>query len=185
MTHMPDLTTLVLNADMQPLSWGPLSVWHWQDALVAVLQKRVYQIQTYDVEVRSVSQTYRVPSVVALKHYHKRRRISFTRYHVFLRDEYRCQYCGGVYEARDLTFDHVVPRSRGGLTTWTNVVTACSRDNLHKGDKSLKQAGMKLLREPFVPSPHQLDASAKRLRHKDQLHESWLDYLYWDSTLEA
>lgn len=184
MNHVPDLTTLVLNADMQPLSWGPLSLWHWQDALVAVLQERVSQVATYDHEVRSVTHTFKVPSVVALKKYHKRKRVSFTRYHVFVRDSFRCQYCGQAYEPKDLTFDHVIPRSKGGLTNWNNVVTACQRDNLLKGDKTLKAAGLHLLRQPYQPTPQQLDACARRLQRKDDLHATWLDYLYWDSALE-
>ncbi|WP_046867702.1 HNH endonuclease [Microvirga massiliensis] len=184
MNHIPNLTTLVLNADMQPLSWGPLSVWHWQDALVAVLQDRVSQVCTYEHEVHSVSESFKIPSVVALKKYYKRKRVSFTRYHVFLRDGYRCQYCGDMFDTKELTFDHVTPRSKGGLTNWTNVVTSCQRDNLLKGDKSLKQAGLRLLRQPFEPTPHQLDECARRLQHKDVLHESWLDYLYWDSALD-
>jgi 5-methylcytosine-specific restriction endonuclease McrA len=184
MTHVPNLTTLVLNADMQPLSWGPLSVWHWQDALVAVLQDRVFQVSTYDHVVHSVTRSFKIPSVVALKRYQKRKRVSFTRYHVFLRDGFRCQYCGERYETSELTFDHVVPRSKGGLTNWTNVVTSCQRDNLLKADQSLQQSGLRLRRQPYQPSPHQLDECAKRLQYKDVLHASWLDYLYWDSTLE-
>src|ERR1700720_2713999 len=85
-THVPNLQTLVLNADMQPLSWGPLSVWSWQDALVAVLQDRVNPVINYDVEVHSTRQSFAIPSVVALKRFHKRRKVAFTRYNVFLRD---------------------------------------------------------------------------------------------------
>ena len=78
MSHVANLQTLVLNADMQPLSWGPLSVWPWQDALVAVFQDRVSTVINYDVEVRSASRSFPVPSVVALKRYHKRRSVAFT-----------------------------------------------------------------------------------------------------------
>lgn len=179
-----NLQTLVLNADMQPLSWGPLSVWPWQDALVAVLQDRVSQISTYDVEVHSISQSFAVPSVVALKQYHKRKRVSFTRYHVFLRDRFRCQYCGGPFSAKELTFDHIVPRSRGGLTTWTNIVTSCSEHNLQKGDRSLKESGLSLIRKPFEPTPYELDDIAKRQTIMENLHKTWLDYLYWGASLE-
>ncbi len=108
----PELCTLVLNADMQPLSWGPLSVWAWQDALVAVLQGRVHQVSSYDMEVHSATRSFRIPSVISLKKYHKRNRISFTRYHVFLRDSFRCQYCDRREESTNLTFDHVVPVRR-------------------------------------------------------------------------
>ena len=184
MTHI-SLRTLVLNADMQPLSWGPLSVWAWQDALVAVLQERVITVCSYEHEVHSATKSFLVPSVVALKRYHKRKHVAFTRFHVFLRDGFRCQYCGEELDAKELTFDHVVPRSKGGITCWTNVVTSCQRDNLCKGSKSLKELGLRLRRPPFEPSPHQLDEFAKRHASKNDLHETWIDFLYWDSTLEA
>ena len=187
MTHVPhlgSLRTLVLNADMQPLSWGPLSVWPWQDAIVAVLQDRVSAICHYEVEVRSATQAFQVPSVVALKRYHRRKHVAFTRYHVFLRDGFRCQYCGNRLDTKELTFDHVVPRSKGGTTCWTNVVTCCQRDNLFKGNKSLKASGLRLLRAPYEPTPHQIDQCAKAHAAKDELHETWLDYLYWDTPLE-
>lgn len=179
-----NLRTLVLNADMQPLSWGPLSVWHWQDAIVAVMQERVTPVCHYEFEVHSASRAFLVPSVVALKHYHRRKHIAFTRYHVFLRDSFRCQYCGEAFDPKELTFDHVVPRCRGGTTCWTNVVTACQRDNLFKGSKSLKQSGLRLLRPPVEPTPYQIDGYAKRHASRDDLHETWMDFLYWDSTLE-
>ena len=150
------------------MSWGPLSVWSWQDALVAVLQDRVTPVINYEAEVRSASRSFPIPSVVALKQYHRRKRVAFTRYHVFLRDGFRCQYCAAELSAKELTFDHVVPRCRGGLTSWTNVVT-----------------GMHLLRRPFEPNPRQVDEAAKRHAPRDSLHKTWLDFLYWDARLEA
>jgi 5-methylcytosine-specific restriction endonuclease McrA len=185
MSHVRDLQTLVLNADMQPLSWGPLSVWSWQDALVAVLQDRVTPVVNYDSEVRSASRSFPIPSVVALKRFHKRRRVAFTRYHVFLRDGFACQYCGEEMPAKELTFDHIVPRCRGGVTSWSNVVTCCQRDNLFKGSRSLRQSGLHLRRMPCEPTPHQVDEAAKRHAPRDNLHKTWLDFLYWDADLEA
>ncbi len=185
MSHIPNLQTLVLNADMQPLSWGPLSVWSWQDALVAVLQERVNAVINYDVEVHSSRQSFAIQSVVSLKRYHKRRKVAFTRYHVFLRDRFCCQYCGEALPAKELTFDHVVPRSKGGITSWNNVVTCCQADNLFKGSRSLKQSGLRLRSVPVEPSPHQIDEAAKSHVMRDNLHRTWLDFLYWDADLEA
>jgi 5-methylcytosine-specific restriction endonuclease McrA len=185
MTHSPNLQTLVLNADMQPLSWGPLSVWSWQDALVAVLQDRVTRVINYDEEVHSATRSFPIPSVVALKRFHKRRKVAFTRYHVFLRDRFSCQYCGEQMPAKDLTFDHIVPRCKGGITSWTNVVTCCQKDNLFKGSRSLKQSGLRLRCPPMEPSPHQIDEAAKRHAPRDNLHQTWLDFLYWDADLDA
>jgi 5-methylcytosine-specific restriction endonuclease McrA len=184
-SHIPNLQTLVLNADMQPLSWGPLSVWSWQDALVAVLQERVNAVINYDVEVHSTRQSFPIPSVVALKRFHKRRKVAFTRYHVFLRDRFSCQYCGKTLPAKDLTFDHIIPRSRGGTTSWSNVVTSCQSDNLFKGSRSLKQSGLRLRSAPTEPTPHQIDEAAKWHVARENLHRTWLDFLYWDADLEA
>ena len=122
---------LVLNADFRPLSYYPLSLWSWQDTIKAVFLDRVNIVSEYDRVVRSPSFEFRLPSVVSLKTYVKPSRTpAFTRFNVFLRDRFTCQYCG---DHHDLTFDHVTPRSKGGQTTWENVVTACSPCNLLKG----------------------------------------------------
>ena len=150
--------TLVLNADMQPLSWMPLSTWSWQEAMTAVLQDRVIQLKTYEeLTVRSASQAFEVPAVVCLRQYHKRKNAAFTRYNLFLRDGFCCQYCGTKKAAKDLTFDHVLPRSRKGPATFENIVAACQSCNLRKANKTPREAGMKLLRKPRAPSPHELD----------------------------
>lgn len=178
--------TLVLNADMQPLSWAPLSLWIWQEAITAVMQDRVVMLRAYDdIFVRSPNAVYEVPSIVALKGYHKRKRVAFTRYNVFLRDDFRCQYCGEEFDAKDLTFDHVVPKSRGGVSSWSNIVSSCAEDNLRKANRTPEEAGMKLLREPREPSPYDIDRVARRIGPKGNLHKTWMDYLYWDSQLET
>src|SRR5437660_12465122 len=116
---------LVLNADFRPLSYFPLSLWSWQDAVKAVFLDRVNIIDHYDAIVRSLSFEMRLPSVIALKEYvHAARNPAFTRFNVFLRDRFTCQYCGKPHSSHELTFDHVLPRSRGGRTQWINVVAA-------------------------------------------------------------
>jgi len=118
--------TLVLNADMQPLSWMPLSTWSWQEAVSAVLQDRVIQLKTYeDLTIHSATRTFEVPAVVCLRQYHKRKTAAFTRYNLFLRDGFTCQYCGARKPVKDLTFDHVLPRSRKGPASFENIVAAC------------------------------------------------------------
>ncbi|MFN4287955.1 MAG: HNH endonuclease [Brevundimonas sp.] len=172
---------LVLNADYRPLSYYPLSIWSWEDAVKAVFQERVEVVSTYDKLVRSPSIAFRLPSVVALKAYIDQNRApAFTRFNVFLRDQFACQYCGA---GRDLTFDHVRPRSRGGRTTWENIVAACSPCNLKKGGRFPREAQMPLLREPYRPSAYELQEIGRRFP-PHFLHESWLDYLYWDIELE-
>ncbi|MFZ1815103.1 MAG: HNH endonuclease [Rhizobiaceae bacterium] len=172
---------LVLNADYRPLSYYPLSLWSWQDAIKAVFLDRVNIVAEYESAVRSPSFSMRLPSVVSLKTYIKpSRNPAFTRFNVFLRDKFECQYCG---DRHDLTFDHVVPRSKGGLTTWENVCAACSPCNLRKGNKLPAQAKMWPSQVPFVPSIEDLHRNGRRFP-PNFLHESWMDYLYWDSVLE-
>jgi 5-methylcytosine-specific restriction endonuclease McrA len=138
---------LVLNADFRPLSYYPLSLWSWQDAIKAVFLERVNIVANYDRAVRSPSFEMKIPSVVSLKTFVKpSTHPAFTRFNVFLRDRFACQYCGA---ADDLTFDHLIPRSRGGLTTWDNVVAACSPCNLRKGSKTMAEASMHPAQLPF------------------------------------
>ena len=126
---------LVLNADFRPLSYYPLSLWSWQESVKAVFLDRVNIVSEYDRFVRSPSFEMRLPSVVSLKTYVKPALYpAFTRFNVFLRDRFTCQYCGAK---EDLTFDHLIPRSRGGQTRWDNVVAACAPCNLSKGGQCL------------------------------------------------
>ncbi|WP_334176056.1 HNH endonuclease [Pseudoxanthobacter sp.] len=173
--------TLVLNADYRPLSYYPLSLWSWQDAIKAVFLDRVNIVSEYDVSVRSPTFDMRIPSVVSLKTYVKpARNPAFTRFNVFLRDRFECQYCGSK---TDLTFDHLIPRCRGGQTTWENVLAACSPCNLLKGSRSCEEIGLHPRHRPFRPTVQDLHNNG-RLFPPNYLHESWLDFLYWDAELE-
>ena len=173
---------LVLNADYRPLSYYPLSLWPWQEAVKASFLDRVDVIATYDHVVRSPSVEIRIPSVVVLRDYVKpSKRVAFTRFNLFLRDEFACQYCGSTGE---LTFDHVVPRSAGGRTSWENVVAACAPCNLRKGSRTLRQVGFHLRKPPRQPASAELHAQGRKFP-PNHLHESWTDFLYWDAELEA
>lgn len=173
---------LVLNADYRPLSYYPLSIWPWQEVIKAVFLERVDVLAHYDHVVRSPSLEIQLPSVICLRDFIDQDRApAFTRFNVFLRDGFACQYCG---DTRDLTFDHLVPRSKGGRTTWDNIITACGPCNLRKGGKLAREAGMHFRHRPFKPSMHQLQSMGRRFP-PHHLHESWLDFLYWDVELEA
>ena len=173
---------LVLNADFRPLSYYPLSIWCWQDAVKSVFLDRVSIVSNYKRKIRSPSFEMNLPSVIALKSFIKPlSNPSFTRFNVFLRDKFLCQYCGSDQE---LTFDHLLPRSKGGQTNWDNVVTACSSCNVKKGGRLLKNSDMKLNQDPFQPTTEDLHKNGKYFP-PNFLHKSWMDYLYWDVELEA
>jgi len=173
---------LVLNADYRPLSYLPLSLWPWQEAIKAAYLERVDIVAEYDAVVRSPSTTIKIPSVVVLKDYVKpQKRVAFTRFNLFLRDEFCCQYCGA---RGDLTFDHVVPRCQGGVTSWQNVVAACSPCNLRKGARSLARAGLHLRKPPRQPEAEKLRNLGRKFP-PNHLHETWVDFLYWDAELDA
>ncbi len=173
---------LILNADYQPLSYFPLSLWSWQDAVKAVFLERVNVVNEYDKTVRSADFEMFLPSVVALKDYVAQNRSpAFTRFNLFLRDGFQCVYCSSP---DDLTFDHVIPRRLGGKTTWKNIVAACSTCNLKKGGRLPKDAHMHPHIPPHAPTMHQLQAQGRRFP-PNYLHQSWLDYLYWDVELDA
>lgn len=176
---------LVLNADFRPLSYFPLSLWSWQDAVKAVFLDRVEILSEYEQVVHSPNFVMRLPSVIALRDYvEATRRPAFTRFNVFLRDKFCCQYCGHHFATQDLTFDHFIPRSRGGLTKWNNVVTACARCNLRKGDRLAREVKMMPIRPPRQPTSMELQEIGRRFP-PNYLHESWRDYLYWDEELEV
>jgi len=117
----------------------------------------------------------RVPRVVLLLRYDRipKRSVRFTRFNIYARDHQRCQYCGCRLSRSELNLDHVVPRSRGGASTWDNVVCSCQRCNRIKGGRTPEEAGMRLQRRPFRPrwSPFLVDES-RRKRYKE-----WLPYL--------
>ena len=185
MTPPDSCPALVLNADFRPLSYFPLSLWSWQHAVSAVYLNRVNIVAEYDRVVRSPSFEMALPSVISLKKYvSANRRPAFTRFNVFLRDRFSCQYCGDRLPTQELTFDHVIPRSRGGRTNWENVVTACSTCNLRKGNRMPGSSGMRPLERPVQPTTYQLQENGRAFP-PNFLHESWRDYLYWDSELEG
>ena len=172
---------LVLNADYRPLSYYPLSLWSWQDSIKSVFLDRVSIVSYYDRVIRSPSFSMKLPSVIALKSFIKpQSNPNFTRFNVFLRDKFSCQYCGS---GKELTFDHLLPRSKGGKTDWGNVVTACSDCNVKKGGRLLKNSGMILSQRPFQPTTEDLHRNGKNFP-PNFLHKSWMDYLYWDVELE-
>ncbi|MFM7328313.1 MAG: HNH endonuclease [Bacteroidota bacterium] len=138
---------LVLNQD-----FSPLMVCSIERAFVLVFLNKSELVKPFhNHRVNSITRSYPMPSVIRLNRYiHAPYKIiSLTRQNIFRRDRFECQYCG---TKKDLTLDHVLPSSRGGGQSWTNLVTACKRCNARKGDFTPEEAGMPLKRKPFKPS---------------------------------
>lgn len=183
--HFP---ALLLNADYQPISVHPLKTLHWQDGLRAVMARRVNIVDEHPVSVRTAGGVdIRLPAVVALRDFQKlERTVSFTRMGVYLRDRFTCAYCNRHKSMRELTFDHIVPSSKGGRTTWQNIITACTACNLAKGDKSPEQARMPLRFQPYVPTRAKLNDIAKDFPPPmSRLHRSWLPWLSIEAGADA
>ena len=174
---------LILNADYRPLSYFPLSLLSWQEAIKSVYLGRVNVVAEYEEIVRSEKLSLAMPSVVVLKSFISPKKIvPFTRFNLFLRDTFTCQYCGK--KEKELTFDHVLPRSRGGKTRWDNVVAACIGCNIKKSNKAASKAGMKLLKTPIRPSPETLLNNGRKFPPQN-VHKTWTDFLYWDIELDG
>ena len=169
---------LVLNADFKPLDYFPLSVWDWKEAVSSAMQDRVSVVLEHDVVAHAANLEIRLPSVVALKDYVKRKhRPSFTRTNVIvLRDRCCCAYCGQTFPMHHLTYDHVIPRSRGGVHRWTNVVSACLACNQRKADRTPDEAKMPLLWRAWEPTTRDLARSDYYMNQR-KLHEGWKDYV--------
>ena len=132
---------LILNRDFSPLSFLPVSVIGWQDAIVGQFQNKYEVLETYANRViRTPTLEFAIPSVVVTKKYVKNKRtMIFSKTNVFMRDDYTCQYCDIEFFGSQLTFDHVVPRSKGGQTNWTNIVASCDECNRLKANKTLAE----------------------------------------------
>ncbi|MFQ5511705.1 MAG: HNH endonuclease [Candidatus Krumholzibacteriia bacterium] len=135
-------------------------------------------LEETDREVRSETQALRVPAVVRLLRFvgFRRREIKFSRQNIYARDRHCCQYCGEKLSPKSLTCDHVIPRSRGGGTVWTNIVTCCKPCNRKKGGRTPEEAGLKLSRKPMRPS--WLFGFRARFTVR-QPPVSWREYLFW------
>ena len=135
-------------------TYEPLGVVDWEKAVSLVFAGKVSTVSEYDKTINSPNLSIKIPSVIVFRH-NKHRRVKsvrFSRKNVWIRDEGRCQYCGTAVSIKNFTLDHVLPRTAGGLTIWSNVVTCCSNCNQKKADKPLAKCGMKLLQAPCKPT---------------------------------
>ncbi|MBN2490435.1 MAG: HNH endonuclease [Planctomycetes bacterium] len=193
---MLDQKTLVLNR-----SWRAIHVTTVRRALALLYQNaaKVVSPDTFEMHdfeswadfarrrgadcIRTVTLKIPIPEVIVLKGYDgvPVRRVSFSRRNIYKRDNYTCQYCGTRRASEELSIDHVVPRSRGGRMSWTNCVLACLRCNVKKGNRTLAEAGMHLIRTPTRPdwAPY-LELT---LGYRRQSWEKFISDRYWDTEL--
>lgn len=162
-----DGNTLVLNA-----SYEPLMILDWRRAFILVCLEKATVIENYKKTVRSATDVFEVPAVVRLeKMIKKARRIHrFSSKGVFIRDKHTCQYCGiKLTKVEPATMDHVLPKSRGGPKSWTNIVASCMPCNNKKGDRTPAEAGMTLRSKPRIPT----------LIKRSKAPLEWQEYLWF------
>jgi 5-methylcytosine-specific restriction endonuclease McrA len=165
---------LVLNATFEPINVTAV-----RRALVLMLKGVAQAEETHPSnEVHSTSKALRVPSVIRLLSYRHipQQSRALSRKNILLRDRNTCQFCGKPLPASELTLDHVVPRSRGGSSTWENLVACCYRCNNRKGDRTPEEAGFRLARRPRPFTLHTSRQLMRLIGHKD---EKWRKYLFY------
>ena len=142
------MRTLILDGNFQPIR-----IVSWQRAIVLMILERGHVVEYYNKKIRSTHQSFQVPKVFQVKGVAKKRffRLRPTRHNIFKRDNNTCAYCGLKFMQKDLTVEHIIPRSQGGNNSWHNLITACATCNNKKGANTPEQAKMPLLFKPTVP----------------------------------
>lgn len=163
--------------------YAPVGVIPWQRAIQMLFLGKVEVVEEYDQEVRSTKLVIKIPAVVRLlRAFRKHRKpVKFSRVNIYGRDNYQCQYCGVKCTMNELTYDHVIPRSQGGKTTWDNIVSACSDCNARKAGRTPEQARMRLLKKPTQP----VNVPAIVIEvSRTNVPDAWREYLYWTGSLD-
>ncbi|MEX1099929.1 MAG: HNH endonuclease [Bacteriovoracaceae bacterium] len=163
------MKALVLDA-----TYYPVQIIDWKKAMILFFTERAEVVDYHEnIEIRSTSASFRLPKVLRLfQKAHKLTQVKFNRANVFYRDKFTCQYCSGKFKEIELTLDHVLPKSRGGQTSWENIVTSCHKCNNKKADRTPQECGLKL---PFPPKqPNWSPMMAFRLSKSEKsLFENW------------
>jgi 5-methylcytosine-specific restriction endonuclease McrA len=164
--------TLLLNTTFEPIS-----VLSWKKAITMVYLGKVEVLKEYAREIKGVSLNVKQPAVIRLRNLVRSNHanVKFSRKNIFLRDDYICQYCGKQIDVKHLTCDHIIPKSRGGITEWTNIVTCCIRCNLLKGDKLPQEVKMFPRKRPSRPNGFYMFMLHLGVKVPP---DYWKDYLY-------
>ena len=164
------MRTLLLTPWMAPHRVIP-----WERSIVLVVLGKVDVLEEYEEQIRAPSLELRMPAVVRLKKGGAvKQGVRFSRINVYTRDGFRCQYCGERKPMRDLNYDHVLPRVKGGQTVWENIVTSCYACNDRKGSRTPEEAGMKLRKKPSRPTS--LPVTPAFRVDLAEMPEPWLPY---------
>lgn len=155
-------------------SFQPIEVISWQEAFVLTYVGKAWAVEYTDKWIRSATKEFKVPSVIALYQYidEKYFTLPCTRKNLLLRDGLQCQYCSELFKEKDLTIDHVLPKSKGGLCSWDNAVIACRRCNQQKANYLLEETNLTLLKQPKKPSYRRIIR-----RRLQKTNNAWLGYL--------
>jgi 5-methylcytosine-specific restriction endonuclease McrA len=166
--------TLVLN-----VGYDPVRVVPWTAAVTMLWLEKADVVSEYPAVIRSQTIEIQMPAVLRLrKRQRKTGAVRFKRRYVFARDRWTCQYCGERFVATGLTYDHVLPRARGGKTRWENIVTSCGPCNHEKANRTPEEAGMKLLKRP--KKPRWMPAViARALESGEPVPAQWEQWVQW------
>ena len=156
-------------------SYKPVGIIDSLEALVLCICGKAIAVEQYCKTISSVSEIFKLPAVIVLKIYVKNRLTSVSpkKRNIFWRDANICQYCGNKFHVKELTIDHIIPKSRGGKNTWLNLTTSCMKCNQKKGARTPEEANMKLLSKPYRPSSFLLKNVGR-----DQISDLWSNYLW-------
>lgn len=162
------MRTLILNKHYMPVAQVD-----WRRGFTLAFCEKADVLEFYEHIVRTPTQEFFVPAVIRLREYGKipRAKVAYSKRVVFERDDYRCQYCCKQLNEESATIDHILPRARGGKTTFDNTVTSCFRCNNKKGQRLLNQTSFKLANQPVTPSKAMFSLRLGRLAAE------WMPYI--------
>jgi len=160
------------------VTYEPIRLISWKRAVTLTFLKKADVLSEYDIPLRSRYLELKMPAVIILKKYHKSREsVRMSRENIYARDQYTCQYCGNRFKPDELTLDHVMPQSRGGISSWKNLVASCATCNSEKSNNTPKEAGMPLLRTPFKPK--WMPAVLVKAIENKEVPKQWVDWIKW------
>lgn len=165
-------SVLVLNS-----TYEPINICSVKRAIVLLFKGTAIALEKNCYEIRSPRLSMDMPSVIKLTSFIRipQKKVVLTRKNVLIRDKYTCQYCGGIFTPSELTMDHIIPKAKGGLVRWDNVVACCKKCNNRKGRRTPWEAGMSLVNKPSAPNYIYF---LHIVRHVSNNNKSWMKYLY-------